>query len=101
VPYQDPEKKIESMRRWRKSSTAEYHKWLYDRRKLRFDKAEAYEDLVRIAATGANVKEQARKLLDRFEAEEERLGRFFDHVANRGSNVRMTMQSARDTHPDV
>lgn len=43
MPYKDPERKREQMKVWRKQSIdAGYGKWLYARRKLRFDDAERF-----------------------------------------------------------
>jgi hypothetical protein len=43
MPYKDPEKKKQKMREWRKGAIASgYGKWLYERRKLRFDDAERF-----------------------------------------------------------
>jgi hypothetical protein len=52
MPYVDPEKKLAAMRAWRKRVMQQgYGKWLYQRRKLRFDDAEnfrqALEEIVR------------------------------------------------------
>ena len=43
VPYKDPAMKTAQMKRWRKKAIEEgYGKWLYARRKLRFDDAERF-----------------------------------------------------------
>lgn len=39
-PYADPQNKIEQMKRWRKEKIGQgYGKWLYQRRKLKYDDA--------------------------------------------------------------
>lgn len=45
MPYSDPDAKKAQMKRWRKQKIHEegYGKWLYQRRKLRFDAAERYQ----------------------------------------------------------
>ena len=43
MPYADPEDKLWQMKRWRKERIQKgYGKWLYARRKLRFDDAERF-----------------------------------------------------------
>ena len=43
MPFADPEEKKQYMREWRRSKIdAGYGKWLYERRKLRFEDAERF-----------------------------------------------------------
>lgn len=47
MPYADPEKRRESTKAWRTRVIAQgYGKWLYARRKLRFDDAERFQDAI-------------------------------------------------------
>ena len=47
MPYKDPDKKLEAMRRWRREVMPKgYGKWLYARRKLRFDDAERFRGAI-------------------------------------------------------
>lgn len=47
MPYADPEKKREVNQAWKKKVMAQgYGKWLYARRKLRFDDAERFRDAI-------------------------------------------------------
>jgi hypothetical protein len=47
MPYADPEKKAGHMRVWRKRVISQgYGRWLYQRRKLRFDDAERFRTAI-------------------------------------------------------
>lgn len=73
MPYKDHERKIEAMRRWRRDKMGKgYGKWLYARRKLRFDDADRFEKAIEkaieeltLAVAKGNGKhiEAARELL--------------------------------------
>lgn len=44
MPYKDHEQKLAAMREWRKKKIAEgYGKWLYERRKLRFEDTDRFK----------------------------------------------------------
>lgn len=91
MPYKNPKDKLAAMRRWRQSSTPEYHRWLYARRSLRFSKAEKFEQLLGLIASGdtpQGPQKLAQYWLLWFEEEENRIGRFFDHAKNEPSNER-------------
>lgn len=47
MPYKDHDKKVEAMRRWRQDVMPKgYGKWLYARRKLRFEDAERFREVI-------------------------------------------------------
>ena len=47
MPYKDHEKKLEAMRRWREDKMGKgYGKWLYERRKLRFEDADRFRSVI-------------------------------------------------------
>lgn len=47
MPYKDREKKLAAMRAWREKRIAQgYGKWLYERRKLRFNDAERFRTAI-------------------------------------------------------
>lgn len=89
MPYKDPEQKKEQMRKWRKKSIESgYGKWLYARRKLRFDDAERFKDvlerIIEVAEHGrmtdedrlSDVAGRARSALEKSRKAEEALGEF-------------------------
>lgn len=88
MPYKDPAKKKAQMARWRKESIEKgYGKWLYNRRKLRFDDAERFRaaiglslDVLQSTKKPADKINKAIELLSGALAEsmkvEEELGRF-------------------------
>jgi hypothetical protein len=90
MPYKNRGDKIEATRRWRESSTPEYHKWLYARRAFRFDKAATYERLLKMIANRevSDPVDAARAWLDEMDAREKKVGRWFNHETNRPSNKR-------------
>lgn len=61
MPIKDPEKKREATRAWRERVMPQgYGKWLYARRKLRFDDEERFRKaLEAIAARGVTAKDPA------------------------------------------
>lgn len=85
MPHRDPAARKKKLKDWNESRTPAYHRWLYARRKLRFDKAEAYEKLLRVAADGNGLYESAaRELLDEMDARERAIGNEFDHDLDHG-----------------
>lgn len=47
MPYKDPKAKLEAMKKWRQDVMPRgYGKWLYARRKLRFDDAERFRGAI-------------------------------------------------------
>lgn len=83
MPYKDPEKKLERMRDWRKQKMGEgYGRWLYARRKLRFDALENFKDaLERIRDDATHLdgaKLIASEALHEALKAEEKLGDFDD-----------------------
>jgi hypothetical protein len=89
MPYKNREEKLEAMRRWRKDKMAKgYGKWLYERRKLRFEDAERFRDAMdraidELRSSKTSVATRANNAIDiltdalreSMEAEE-KLGRF-------------------------
>lgn len=56
MPYADPQKKLDAMRRWRRDVIPKgYGRWLYQRRKLRFDDAERFREALDAIATDATI----------------------------------------------
>lgn len=79
MPYADKEKKRQQMKRWNKEKLAKgYGRWLYARRKLRFDNAdrfrEALEHIVSDCEHIDGAKLVASKALHEAEKEEQLLG---------------------------
>lgn len=109
MPFKDPERKTASMKDWRSTRSPEYHKWLYDRRAFRFWKAEKFEEVLEIIATGKQVEttspaEVAAMWLYEARRRELEVGLFFDHdknvPANQPSRTGGTKKNARK-HEDV
>lgn len=95
MPYKDRERRLHAMENWRKKRTPEYHKWLYERRYLRFWKAETFEKALEQVAevlaedpskTGQRALTIARAWLDEAAAREKELGNRFDHEKNQSYN---------------
>jgi len=89
VPYRDSQERLEAQREWRRSRSPEYHRWLYDRRAFRFWKAETFERILNMIASGQYVgtaEEVAVQWLQEAELRETKLGRYFDHEENRPTN---------------
>lgn len=82
MPFANPEKKKQYMKDWRRGKMAEgYGKWLYARRKLRFDDAERFRQVLEEIV--ANDPERtthegqlAHRALEESRAAEEELGWF-------------------------
>lgn len=78
MPYKDPEKKLKAMKRWRGEVMPRgYGKWLYARRKLRFDDAERFKDALLQIMEAPNVATARGIAFDAIEASrqaEEALG---------------------------
>lgn len=86
MPYKNKEEKISKMKEWRKRSSKEYMKWLYDRRMLPKRQREVYVSaLNRIARQGdATMKEIAYGALEWAEDLDRQLGNRFDHQTKKG-----------------
>lgn len=78
MPYKDPEEKLKAMKRWRREVIPKgYGKWLYARRKLRFDDADRFRQalaLVMVASNLAQAKRVAAKAIEQSEEAEKALG---------------------------
>ena len=80
MPYKDPRMKRGANQKWRRKAINEgYGKWLYERRKLRFDDAErfrvALEEIVDME-TPEYMRDVARAALAESQKAEEKLGQF-------------------------
>ena len=91
MPYKDPAKRRAANRRLRENSTPQYHKWLYDRRKLRFETASRFEEALRdihalLPRDSLADRLRVRAIVDGVlawrDAEERRVGNRFDHGKN-------------------
>jgi len=78
MPYKDPRKKRGANQKWRRKAINEgYGKWLYERRKLRFDDAERFRQTLVLIANGHNkARELAQIALEESREAEETLGEF-------------------------
>jgi hypothetical protein len=74
VPYKDPERKKEAMRQWRQEVMPKgYGKWLYARRRLRFEDAERFKDAAEEAVGKLIVVLSSDNMDDMFDSAEEAL----------------------------
>jgi hypothetical protein len=87
MPYADPEDKRWQMKRWREEHIKQgYGKWLYARRKLRFDDAERFREAlekISTAYTNGDAEPLQRIALDALEESrqaEEALGQFQSQI---------------------
>lgn len=94
MPYADPADKLAAMKRWREDKMKKgYGKWLYARRKLRFQDAENFkfvlEWIIEIAEHGrmsdeercSQIAHHAREALRESREAEEKLGNFKEPLA--------------------
>lgn len=77
MPYKDRE----DQKRWTKTRTGNYMKWLYAKRKLKFDKARVYQKLIEDIAAGLipDPAKAADSTLDWAHFRERAVGNRFDH----------------------
>lgn len=78
MPYKDPEQKLEAMRQWRgRVMPKGYGKWLYARRKLRFDDAERFGfalQQIQVAESITDARAIAQDALEQSKRAEIKLG---------------------------
>jgi hypothetical protein len=80
MPYKDPEEKLKAMKRWRENVMPRgYGKWLYQRRKLRFDDADRFRfalEQIQVTEGISDAHNIARDALEQSRKMETALGKF-------------------------